>query len=78
LTSLRDSDTIAVSSSTYTIMESKMKDRKNKNIDSENYSEWIRHQGDVDFDFKWHIMQVCAGLLALVGSFFFIIHITIL
>ena len=40
-----------------------------------DYSDWVRHQGDVDFDFKWHIMQMIALLLALIGSFFFIMHI---
>ena len=43
-------------------------------LDGVDYSHWVRHQGDVEFDFRWHIMQVCAALLALVGSFFFIIH----
>jgi hypothetical protein len=65
---------------THTIMEISMDDdqKPKRIIGNTDYSEWIRHQGDVDFDFKWHIMQVCAGLLALVGSFFFIMHVTIL
>ena len=42
---------------------------------TDDYSDWVRHQGDVDFDFKWHIMQMIALLLALIGSFFFIMHI---
>lgn len=44
-------------------------------LENKNYSDWIRHQGDVEFDFKWHIFQVVAALFALIGSFFFIIHI---
>ena len=51
-------------------------DQKPKRIiGDEDYSHWIRHQGDVDFDFKWHIMQMIALLFALIGSFFFIMHI---
>ena len=51
-----------------------MQDEKEKRL-VDDYSDWVRHQGDVDFDFKWHIFQVIAALLALIGSFFFIIHI---
>ena len=49
-------------------------DREEKRL-TDDYSDWVRHQGDVDFDFKWHIMQMIALLLALIGSFFFIMHI---
>ena len=50
-------------------------EKKKRIIDGVDYSHWIRHQSDVDFDFKWHIFQVIAALFALIGSFFFIIHI---
>ena len=50
-------------------------DQKPKRMLDGDYSDWVRHQGDVDFDFKWHIMQMIALLFALIGSFFFIMHI---
>ena len=55
-------------------MDDDQKEKK-RIIDGVDYSSWIRHQADVDFDFKWHILQMVALLFALIGSFFFIMHI---
>ena len=50
-------------------------DQKPKRMLDSDYSHWIRNEIDVAFDRKWHIMQMIALLLALIGSFFFIMHI---